>query len=242
MIIGIRPFYCCSPLFIMNRSRFFHTFLFGVGLLMAGRLARAGDANEGWKETGKQGNITLYEKERTGTGVKEVRAVGVFDSPNWMVRNVLDDVEHYPQFMPYVIQSKIIERDPVKHTILTYAQINPPVVSNRDYTILIHDESRPGPEAGQETYVSRWVDGSDKGPAEKKGFVRVKKNEGSWVLEPIDGGQHTRATYTLFTDGGGGIPAFLLNSLNRRRLTELYDIVRSRVLEQQYREKKPVLP
>ena len=184
----------------MNCSRFLCLLFVGFGLLSGGWSVRAGEASDGWKETGKQGDITLYEKEHVGTSVKEVRAVGTFNSPPWIVRNVLDDVEHYPQFMPYVIQTKVIARDPVKHTILTYAQIDPPMVSNRDYTILIHDESNP--EEGK--YISRWVDGSDKGPAEKKGFVRVKKNEGSWVLEPIDNGQHTKATYTLYTAATDG--------------------------------------
>ena len=213
----------------------------GVGLLTGRPAAQAAEGG-GWKETGKEGNLTLYERDHAGTSVKEVRAVGTFNSPPWMVRNVLDDVEHYAQFMPYVIQSHILAHDPAKHTVLAYAQINPPVVSNRDYTILVHDESKPGSGVGGEVYLSRWEEANDKGPAEKKGFVRVKNNEGSWLLEPIDGGAHTRGTYTLWTDGGGGIPAFLLNSLNKRRLTELFEIVTKRVLEPQYRVDKPVLP
>ena len=225
----------------MISYRLFCILFVGFGLLIGGAGARAADGG-GWTETGKKDNLTLYEKEHAGTSVKEVRAVGTFDSPPWMVRNVLDDVEHYSQFMPYVIQSKIIAHDPAKHSITTYSQINPPVVSNRDYTITVHDESKPGPGAGEEIYVSRWEEANDKGPAEKKGFVRVKNNEGSWLLEPIDGGAHTRATYTLYTDGGGGIPAFLLNSLNKRRLGELFEIVGKRVLDPQYRVNKPVLP
>ena len=222
----------------MNRSQILCTLL-GLGFFAVSQPLRA---DSSWKETGQQGGITTYERDREGTSIKEVRAVGTFDSPNWMVRNVLDDADHYSQFMPYVIQSHILAHDPARHTLLTYAQVNPPVVSMRDYTILIHDESKPGPVEGEEIYSSRWEDGSAKGPAEKKGFVRVKNNEGSWLLEPIDGGKRTRATYTLFTDGGGGIPAFLLNSLNKRRLVELYDVVAKRVQDPQYRQNKPVLP
>ena len=222
----------------MNRSQLLCT-LFGLGFFAASQPLRA---DTSWKETGQQGSITTYERERAGTSVKEVRAVGTFDSPNWMVRNVLDDADHYDQFMPYVIQSHILAHDSAKHTLVTYAQINPPVVSMRDYTILIHDESKPGPGEGEETYASRWEDGSTRGPAEKKGFVRVKNNEGSWLLEPIDGGKRTKATYVLFTDGGGGIPAFLLNSLNKRRLLDLFAVVAKRVQDPQYRQNKPVLP
>lgn len=223
----------------MNLSRSFLTLLVGGGACVLVLPALADEAG-GWKETGKSGDITLYEKERAGTSIKEVRAVGTFYSPNWMVRNVLDDAEHYPEFMPYVIESRVLARDPSKHTLTTYAEINPPVVSKRDYTITIHDESHPGP-GNQLTYVSRW-EGSNKGPAEKPGVVRVMNNEGSWSLEPIDGGAHTRGTYTLFTDGGGNMPAFLLNSLNKKRLTELFEVVGKRVQEKQYRQTRPVLP
>lgn len=223
----------------MNLSCSLRACLFGLGLL-APLAAPAADDSGGWRQVDKQGDITLYEKDRAGTGVKEVRAVGTFDSPNWMVRNVIDDSDHYKDFMPYVIESRTLARDPAKHTILTYAKINPPLVSKRDYTILIHDESRPGP-GGEMTYVSRW-EGSNKGPAEQPGIVRVKNNEGSWLLEPIDNGQQTRATYTLFTDGGGGIPNFLLNSLNKKRLVELFDVVKKRVKEPKYRQNKPELP
>lgn len=225
----------------MNFTHLCRFFLLSFSLLPAFGLARADDPAGGWTETGKSGNVTTYERERPGSSYKEVRAVGVFDSPNWMVRNVLDDADHYAQFMPYVIESRVLSRDPAKHSLLSYAKINPPVVSKRDYTIRVIDESKPGPSAGEEIYVTRWEDASDKGPAEQKGFVRVKNNVGGWLLEPIDNGQKTRATYTLWTDGGGGVPAFLLNSLNKKRLMDLFEIVEKRVQEKQYRQNKPVL-
>ncbi len=224
----------------MNLSRFPCVCLASLGLLVP-LTVPAEDNSGGWTETSKQGNITLYERERAGTSIKEVRAVGKFYSPNWMVRNVLDDADHYKEFMPYVVESRLLARDAAKHTLLTYAKIDPPLISKRDYTILIHDESRPGP--GEEmTYLSRWEGANGKGPAEQAGIVRVKNNEGSWLLEPSDNGAHTRATYTLYTDGGGGIPVFLLNSLNKKRLTELFEVVSKRVQEKQYRQTRPVLP
>ena len=218
-----------------------------LGLLLAPRAAlHAADPPpapaSAWKQVDKKGSVTLYEREHTGTAVKEVRAVGTFDAPNWMVRNVLDDADHYKDFMPYVIESRVLSRDPGRHALLTYAEINPPMVSKRDYTILVSDDSRKGPSAGETTYVTRWQDANTQGPAEKSGVVRVKNNEGSWVLEPTDNGAHTRATYTLWTDGGGGVPAFLLNRLNKQRLTELFEIVSKQVQKDQYRHAKPVLP
>src|SRR5207253_11035421 len=65
-------------------------------------------------------------------------------------------------------------------------------------------------------------------PDPEDGVVRLKVNSGSWTLEPLDGGARSRATYTLYTDPGGSIPAFLANSANSSALPELFAAVRRR--------------
>ena len=169
-----------------------------------------------------------------------MRAVGTFDVPDWVVKNVLDDADHYAQFMPYVVESRVISRDRAKGEVVAYARVNPPLISQRDYTILVHDESRATDKGV--VYKTRWEPANDKGPPEKSGVVRIKNNEGSWLLESTDNGAHTRGTYTLWTDAGGGVPAFILNSLNKKRLTELFDAIEKTVKDPKYQKTKPVLP
>ena len=205
--------------------------------------ACAGDPPDGggWEEIDHRGTLTISTRSRPGTSIKETRAVGTIDAPNWVIKNVLDDVESYPSFMPYVVESKVLSRNPAKHTLTVYTRMTPPLIDARDYTLLVHDDSHKAAD-GTTVYVSHWNPANEAGPAEKSGTVRVNVNEGSWVLEPIDNGERTRGTYTLFTDGGGGIPAFIFNQLSKRRLNELFEVLGKQAKEAKYHQNKPAGP
>ena len=197
-------------------------------------------SGEGWEQIDKRGTLTIYARNKPGTSIRETRAVGTLDAPNWVIKNVLDDVENYPTFMPYIVESKLLWRNASKRQLAVYTRMTPPLIDPRDYTLLIKDDSHKAAEGA--VYGSHWTAANERGPAEKSGTVRVNVNEGSWVLEPIDGGEHTRGTYTLFTDGGGGIPAFLFNNLSKRRLNELYEVLDKQAKSEKYRQNKPVVP
>ncbi len=63
-------------------------------------------------------------------------------------------------------------------------------------------------------------------------MVRVKVNEGSWLLEPAGpGGESTRATYQIFTDSGGAIPAFLANHASQLIIPKLFEAIRKQALD-----------
>ena len=145
-----------------------------------------------------------------------MRAVGTINAPNWVVKNVLDDTEHYVDFMPNTLESHILSRDPAHHTLITYAKLSAPLISPRDYTLLIHEESKAGTE-GAVVYRTRWEATDKAGVAEKSGVTRVKINEGSWTLESIENGAKTRGVYQLYTDGGA-LPVFILNQATKRRI------------------------
>ena len=202
--------------------------------------AAADSPPAGWEEVARSGDVIVYGKTRPGSAIREMRAVGTIDAPNWVVKNVIDDGDHYAEFMPNVLESKVLARDPAHHTALAYAKLSAPLISPRDYVLLIHDESHAGTGGGAVVYKSRW-EPSDKGPAEKAGVVRIKVNEGSWTLEPIDNGQKTRATYQLYTDGGG-LPAFVLNQTTKRRIGEEYAAIEKRAGQPQYHKGKPAYP
>ncbi|MBI4678910.1 MAG: hypothetical protein HY748_15130 [Elusimicrobia bacterium] len=98
-------------------------------------------------------------------------------------------------------------------------------MSNRDFTIKITWE--PEPADGKAAYRSSWVAANEEGPAPQPGLMRVLVNDGSWTLEPVDGGKRTRATYYLYTDPGG-IPGWVVNMGNKKALPELFKAVRTR--------------
>ena len=88
-----------------------------------------------------------------------------------------------------------------------------------------HEESLKGVDGGT-TYHSSWELANLDGPAPQPGVTRVTINEGSWLLESI--GSQTRATYTLYTDGGG-IPPLIMNYANKQSVTRLFDALHTRM-------------
>src|SRR2546427_595576 len=71
------------------------------------------------------------------------------------------------------------------------------------------------------------------GPPEKKGVVRVKACDGGWLLEP-SGANKTRATYSIYTDSGGAIPAFIVNRASQIGIGRLFAAVRNQVKNPKY--------
>lgn len=184
---------------------------------------------EGWTLSSERSGIALYSRLRPGSSLKEFKAVGEIDAPARAVHNVIDDIEAYPSFMPFTAECRLIKRE--ADSIIIYQRLSPKICSDRDYTLRIRETSSAGPNGV--VYVNRWEQANELGPAEKKGVVRVKVNEGGWLLEP-EGATKTRATYTVYTDTGGAIPAFIANRASQIAVGRLFVAVRKRVKDPKY--------
>jgi Polyketide cyclase / dehydrase and lipid transport len=194
------------------------------GVLLLSLLTASCLFGEDWHEVSENSNLTIYARHRPGSSLEELRAVGELNATALKVETVLGEVSKYPEFMPYTKESRLLAPD----SQFCYMLLSPPIVGERDYTIRVSRESRKG-EDGNSTYYSHWEVANAEGPPPRPGVNRVKINEGSWLLEPV--GDRTRATYVLYTDGGG-IPAFLANIANKQSISQLFEALRARVLGQ----------
>ena len=183
----------------------------------------------GWTLSSGSKGITLYSRLRPGSSLKEFKAVGEIDASARAVHNVIDDIEAYPSFMPFTAECRLIKRE--ADSIITYQRLSPKICSDRDYTLRIRETSWAG--RGGLIYLNRWEPANELGPAEKKGVVRVKLCEGGWLLEPEDATK-TRATYTVYTDSGGAIPAFIANRASQIAIGRLFVAVRKQVKDPKY--------
>ncbi len=174
-----------------------------------------------WEEAGETDGVTVWTREVQNSSVKEVKAEVVIPAPVERVWAVLGDVDHYVEFMPYVIETKKFGETASGH--YEYQRIDPPIVEMRDYcvkvTLMADKETR--------IYERKWVHANDKAPAKREDSVRVEINKGSWSLEPTSDGK-TRITYYLFTDPGGSIPAWVANKANTTSLPDLMNAVKNR--------------
>jgi hypothetical protein len=116
-------------------------------------------------------------------------------------------------------------------SVLTYQRLSAPLVSDRDYTLRIRTTSKN--VEGGTSYLSRWETENVLGPVERRGVVRVKLCEGGWLLEPL-GSTATRANYSVYTDSGGVIPAFIKNTGSQIGIRKIFTAIRKQVRDPKY--------
>jgi ribosome-associated toxin RatA of RatAB toxin-antitoxin module len=175
-----------------------------------------------WKEAAKDGETVVYERPHADSKLMEYKAVGPIDAEPKVVKRVLDDVEAYPKFMPYVAEARVLKRSP--KSCVSYQRIAPPFVGDRDYTIEVEYETRSLAN-GSNAFIHRWRTANHLGPAAVKGVVRVNVTEGSWQLEPAAAGR-TLATYRVFSECTSAMPTSIVNMASRSAIPKVFAAVR----------------
>jgi Polyketide cyclase / dehydrase and lipid transport len=184
---------------------------------------------EGWELSADAKEVIIYSRPHADSRLKEFKAIGFVDASTYAVHAVIDDFENYPKFMPYILECRLLKRE--GDSLIGYQRLSPKICEDRDYTLRVSKKSWPGPKGL--TYLSQWQTANELGPAEQKGIVRIKVCNGTWLLEP-DGPAKTRATYSIFSDTGGFIPAFIANHASMTAIKKLYAAIRKQVKEPKY--------
>jgi hypothetical protein len=78
---------------------------------------------------------------------------------------------------------------------------------------------------------TRFATANDRGPAPTPGVVRVTQHDGSFRLEPVDGGKGTHFTYRFSIDMAGSIPAWLAKSQAAPDITDFFVSLAKRIQE-----------
>lgn len=175
-----------------------------------------------WTEAYRKNDLVIFTKD-IGHAY-EILAVSELEVAPGMIFDVLRDFEHYPEFMPYVQESRVLSRIN-DFDLITYARVAPPFVSERDYSL--HVTMSRGSRLNGGVFKLEWT-AAPEAQAEVTGVVRVKLNEGAWIVEPMDGGKRTRLTYRVRTNPGGLIPSFAVNWSHTVSIPELFEAVRKR--------------
>ncbi len=204
----------------------------GFGADPVANATKTGD----WQLSGESHGVALYSRVRPGSSLKEFKAIGMIEAPSRVVHNVLNDVEGYPQFMPFTAECRIIKR--AGNSVYAYQRISPKICHDRDYTLRIEEKTWPG--EGGLVYLNKWEPANEVGPPAKKGVLRVTLCEGSWLLEPAGPGK-TRATYWIYTDTGGSLPVFIANAASKIGIRKIFTAVRHQIKEAKYYQHRDFL-
>ena len=196
---------------------------------LAAEPAKSSDADAGWRYTTERDGVTIYTRGHPGSGLKEFKAMGEIAAPTRAIAQVIEDVDAYPNFMPYVAECRYLKRE--NNSLLSYQRISPKICRDRDLVVRTYITSQS--TAAGLVYSNRWESASESTPAKKPGVIRVEQCQGSWLLEPITP-DRTRATYSAYSDMGGLIPPFIANHFSLTAIGEIFAAVRKQVKEPKY--------
>jgi len=159
--------------------------------------------------------------EKSGRG--ETLAKGLIKAPVSKVWALLNQLDSYSSFMPFLRTSRVVKRN--KDHVWQYLRTDTPVASDRDYTLKFSMKK------GSDTtpWKVGWVVDNTAGPKPIKGVVRVSFATGSWTLTPAHAGRATQAVYRLKTHPGGSIPSWLAHMGNKRAIPDIIRAVRKKV-------------
>jgi Polyketide cyclase / dehydrase and lipid transport len=204
--------------------------------VLASATPASAEDDQQWRLVSENGGVTIYSRVRSGSPLKEFKAIGRIEAPTHAVHNVINDVEGYPKFMPFTAECRVVKRE--GSSLYAYQRISPKIVGDRDYTLLIEEKSW-STDTGV-VYAKHWKPANHAGPPEKKSVLRVNLCDGGWLLEP-ETPDKTRATYTIYTDTGGSLPAFVANAASSIGIRKIFTAVRRQVKDPKYRENRDFL-
>jgi hypothetical protein len=177
----------------------------GLAVLVVALVAGGASAEDGWEQV-SQGDVTIRVRKRADLpGCREIWAEGVMNVGVQDIQSVLRDHESFRNWMPYVTESRVLSTGP-EGTRIAYTKLDLPVISNRDYVVRVVDEQLLEAD-GTGTFRQTWASDNQALP-EREGVVRLRRNEGSWVITPRGEGK-AHFVYRFTVETGGSIPGFL---------------------------------
>ncbi|HZY39582.1 MAG TPA: START domain-containing protein [Mucilaginibacter sp.] len=183
-----------------------------------------------WKlNTDKEG-IKVYTSEFAGSNVKAIKVECELDASATQLVALLMDVNTSADWVYRTKSCKVIKQVSPSE-LYYYSEVNMPwPVSNRDFVAHLIVNQNP---------VTKTIEID--GPAvpgmvpEKKGIVRIDHSIGKWTIVPIDA-DHIRVQYTLHTEPGGSLPAWMVNMFAAEGPLQVFRGIKAQLQKPVYRD------
>ena len=174
---------------------------------------------EGFTEVCDEHGVKVWRRD-AARGF-ELAAEGEIAAPPDEVLRVLADYEEHPRWVAHLAESRVLHRS--NDALDVYQRLALPILADRDYTLHV---------AWGSDGAARWLRfaaANELGPAPSKGVERVEIHEGTWRLEPIDGGRATRASYRVHLDLAGSLPGWMSRGRAAKDVPGFFERLRARV-------------
>jgi hypothetical protein len=169
-------------------------------------------SDAGFERIAIERGVVVYRDKRDR--LIRIAADGRFEAPPAQVLRALLDYQRQVGILARLTEAHILARAPAQ--LVVYERVNMPVISDRDWVLSVRYGRR-----GQGYWLAFNALPERAAPASRKA-VRVVFNEGSWQLEPIDGGRATRARFQVRIDLAGMVPRWLARASAGKELPEMF--------------------
>lgn len=179
------------------------------------------DSPAGWTPYKVQHCIAVQRRSVPGSRFFEYRAV-VFAplAPETVLEQTWRHmIEGRP---PLLKQRQVLKQDPDE--IILYDQLKTPMVSDRDYTLMVRRQT----DASRRRYQVAFATANELGPPLTPKHVRIPVIRGRWVVEPDEQGG-SRLSYQSFVEPGGSLPSFLVHGAQLEQLVHDIEELMGRV-------------
>ncbi len=177
-----------------------------------------GAPGSGFQPVGQRDGVTVYQRKADGI---ELSAEGDIAAPPSEVLRVLTDYAHHPRWVKSLAESQVIAQR--EGSLDVYQRLALPMIDDRDFTLHVN-----WGRDGERAWV-RFAAVNERGPAPRRGVVRVNVHEGGWDLLPIDGGRATHAVYRFRIDLAGSFPSWMGRGAAARDVPALFQALRREV-------------
>jgi hypothetical protein len=198
-----------------------------VGILtmstVPGAVASA-DGGATWHSDGMSDGVHVEHRDVAGSSFDELRLSLV---SGLSVQSLCDAI--YPKSLPSKPERRFKKQELLRQTESerwTYEQISVPVVSDRDY--VMHSKLEIPPSTGRCAVSFATEDNAARPPVD--GFVRIPVIRGHWDVFPLASGQ-VSVQYEIFSEPGGGVPAFMARGKQKSAAVEFMKIILGRASE-----------
>lgn len=207
-----------------------YTVLVGV-LLLTGPLQGGMDLNgDGWRPVETTASGQIYHRQVTGSPLPWIMIVASFKSTPERVHKVVVDYDHFPEFIPNVLQSRVLENEGNDQWVYHHL-VFPAPVSDRKYVIRSTDSER---RPAQQVYRVDWqLDKRSFPGVDLAAAIRPDAFTGFWELQAVAGSNTTVAYYAVHSEPGGFIPGWLVTAMTERYVQQVVEAVRNRLGDSQ---------
>jgi hypothetical protein len=184
---------------------------------------------EDWKLKQNKDGIEIYTKPLENSNLKGIRVKCYLPVTLSQLVTVIMDVNTAAEWV-YSTKSSTLLKKVSAAEVFYYSEVNLPwPINNRDF--IAHLKVSQDPHSKVVTIdgpvVANYV-------PEKKDIIRVRNSYGKWILTPLK--NMVRIEYTLETDPGGSLPAWLVNLFAAKGPHETFKNLKVQLNKPQYKD------